>query len=117
MTETRDNTTVVIVGAGVAGLTLGNFPLRNGIHCVVLEKHPRAYVERRQRAGTIDTFGVRMFRAWGLEEALAGDPIPHSAGGFHIDGEALPIDVDDDDSKFAYGLEVVLDGLSLRLAR
>ncbi|MGN9788107.1 4-hydroxybenzoate 3-monooxygenase [Nonomuraea sp. ZG12] len=108
MTETRENTTVVIVGAGVAGLTLGNFLLRNGVDCIVLEKHPRAYVEQRQRAGTIDTFGVRMFREWGLEEVLAGDPIPHSQGGFYIDGEAMPIDVDDDDNESLYCPQQVL---------
>ncbi|WNE98371.1 4-hydroxybenzoate 3-monooxygenase [Streptomyces luomodiensis] len=102
MAETREHTAVVIVGAGVAGLTLGNFLLRNGIDCTVLEKHPRAYVEQRQRAGTIDTFGVRMFREWGLEEVLEGDPIPHSEGGFYIDGQAMPIDVDDDDNDSLY---------------
>jgi p-hydroxybenzoate 3-monooxygenase len=108
MSETREHTAVVIVGAGVAGLTLGNFLLRNGIDCIVLEKHPRAYVEQRQRAGTIDGFGVRMFREWGLEEVLAGDPIPHSEGGFYIDGEAMPIDVDDDNNESLYCPQQVL---------
>jgi p-hydroxybenzoate 3-monooxygenase len=108
MTETRDTTTVVIVGAGVAGLTLGNFLLRNGIGCIVLEKHPRAYVEQRQRAGTIDTFGVRMFRKWGLEEVLSGDPVPHSEGGFYIDGQAMPIDVDVDSDESLYCPQQVL---------
>ncbi|MEU9137471.1 4-hydroxybenzoate 3-monooxygenase [Streptomyces sp. NPDC048404] len=112
MTETRENTAVVIVGAGVAGLTLGNFLLRNGIDCVVLEKHPRAYVEQRQRAGTIDTFGVRMFRAWGLEEVLAGDPIPHSEGGFYVDGEAMPIDVDDDNESLYCPQQVLVRNLT-----
>jgi p-hydroxybenzoate 3-monooxygenase len=108
MSETREHTAVVIVGAGVAGLTLGNFLLRNGIDCIVLEKHPRAYVEQRQRAGTLDSFGVRMFREWGLEEVLAGDPIPHSEGGFYIDGEAMPIDVDDDNNESLYCPQQVL---------
>ncbi|MCA2228164.1 4-hydroxybenzoate 3-monooxygenase [Nonomuraea aurantiaca] len=108
MTETRENTAVVIVGAGVAGLTLGNLLLRNGIDCIVLEKHPRAYVEQRQRAGTIDTFGVRMFREWGLQEVLEGDPISHGAGGFYIDGEVLPIDMDDDDNESLYCPQQVL---------
>ncbi|WP_404197040.1 4-hydroxybenzoate 3-monooxygenase [Streptomyces tauricus] len=107
-TGTTENTTVVIVGAGVAGLTLGNFLLRNGIGCVVLEKHSRAYVEQRQRAGTIDAFGVRMFRAWGLEEVLEGDPIPHSEGGFYIDGEAMPIEMDDDHDESLYCPQQVL---------
>ncbi|MFJ8114174.1 4-hydroxybenzoate 3-monooxygenase [Streptomyces sp. NPDC096132] len=108
MTESRDHTAVAIVGAGVAGLTLGNFLLRNGVDCVVLEKHPRTYVEQRQRAGTIDTFGVRMFREWGLEEVLEGDPIPHSEGGFYIDGQAMPIDVDDDDNESLFCPQQVL---------
>lgn len=97
---TDERTTVVIVGAGVTGLTLGNFLLRNGIACVILEKHDRAYVEQRQRAGTIDTRGVRMYRAWGLEEVLAGDPIPQSEGGFYIDGEEMPVDFEDEDSLY-----------------
>lgn len=97
MIETHENTTVVIVGAGVAGLTLGNFLVRNGIGCVVLEKHSRAHVEQRQRAGTIDSFGVRMFRAWGLGEVLEGDPVPEVEGGFWIDGEELPIEFGEDD--------------------
>ncbi|WP_326757461.1 4-hydroxybenzoate 3-monooxygenase [Streptomyces phaeochromogenes] len=108
MTETRESTTVVIIGAGVAGLTLGNFLLRNGIDCIVLEKHPRAYVEQRQRAGTIDGFGVRMLREWGLEEVLAGNPIPESEGGFYIDGQAMPIDVDDDNNESLYCPQQVL---------
>jgi p-hydroxybenzoate 3-monooxygenase len=97
MVETSENTTVVIVGAGVAGLALGNFLLRNGIGCIILEKHSREYVEQRQRAGTIDSFGVRMFRAWGLDEVLEGDPVSEVAGGFFIDGEELPIDFDEED--------------------
>ena len=97
MVETREDTTVVIVGAGVAGLALGNFLLRNGIGCIILEKHSREYVEQRQRAGTIDSFGVRMFREWGLGEVLEGDPVSEVAGGFFIDGEELPIDFDEGD--------------------
>ncbi|MCX4817476.1 4-hydroxybenzoate 3-monooxygenase [Streptomyces sp. NBC_01239] len=112
MTETRQNTTVVIVGAGVAGLTLGNFLLRNGVDCTVLEKHPRAYVEQRQRAGTIDTAGVRMLREWGLGEVLAGDPIPDSAVGFYIDGEAMPIDVDDAEESLYCPQQVLVRNLT-----
>ncbi len=112
MTETRQNTTVVIVGAGVAGLTLGNFLLRNGVDCTVLEKYPRAYVEQRQRAGTIDTAGVRMLREWGLGEVLAGDPIPDSAVGFYIDGEAMPIDVDDAEESLYCPQQVLVRNLT-----
>ncbi|MER6694988.1 FAD-dependent monooxygenase [Streptomyces minutiscleroticus] len=48
-----ESTPVVIVGAGVAGLTLANILLRNGVGCVVLERRSRAYVDQRQRAGAI----------------------------------------------------------------
>ncbi|MFD7661175.1 4-hydroxybenzoate 3-monooxygenase [Streptomyces sp. NPDC059788] len=99
MGETRENTAVVIVGAGVAGLTLGNFLLRSGIECVILEKHGREYVERRQRAGAIDSRGVRMFRAWGLDGVLEGDPIPKVGNGYWIDGKKLPLEYGWDDNR------------------
>ncbi|GCD92937.1 4-hydroxybenzoate 3-monooxygenase [Embleya hyalina] len=102
MVETHENTPVVIVGAGVAGLTLGNILLNNGVGCVVLEKRSRAYVDRRQRAGAIDSFGVGVIRRWGLGEVLEGDPIPQDEGGFFIDGRAMPMDIehDEDDGMF-----------------
>ncbi|MEU5260480.1 4-hydroxybenzoate 3-monooxygenase [Amycolatopsis sp. NPDC021455] len=91
-----EHTTVIVIGAGVAGLTLGNILLRNGIDCVVLEKYPREHVEQRQRAGTLDSRGVRMFREQGLEEVLAHDASTEVEGGFFLDGEELPIDFADD---------------------
>jgi p-hydroxybenzoate 3-monooxygenase len=103
-----EHTTVVVIGAGVAGLTLGNILLRNGIDCVVLEKHSRAYVEQRQRAGTIDSRGVRMFREWGLEEVLASDAPTDVEGGFFLDGEELPIELDDDDNDSVFLPQQVL---------
>ncbi|MFD9857660.1 4-hydroxybenzoate 3-monooxygenase [Streptomyces alboflavus] len=72
MTGTGKDTSVVIVGAGVAGLALGTFLLRKGVDCVVLEKHSRAYVERRQRAGALDAGGVRVLNEWGVGEAVEG---------------------------------------------
>ncbi|MFD5390180.1 4-hydroxybenzoate 3-monooxygenase [Streptomyces sp. NPDC127074] len=76
MTETGKDTTVVIVGGGVAGLALGHFLLRKGVGCVVLEKHTREYVERRQRAGALDAGGVRVLNEWGVGEVVEG----HSHG-------------------------------------
>ncbi|WP_030663413.1 4-hydroxybenzoate 3-monooxygenase [Streptomyces rimosus] len=96
MAETRENTTVVIVGAGVAGLTLGNFLLRNGIDCVIVERRSRAYVEKRQRAGTIDARGVRMFREWGLGAVVEQDASPDIESGFWIDGVRHPMDLGED---------------------
>ncbi|MFI5591915.1 4-hydroxybenzoate 3-monooxygenase [Amycolatopsis sp. NPDC051758] len=94
-----EHTTVAIIGAGVAGLTLGNMLQRNGIACVVLEKHHRGHVEQRQRAGTVDSRGVHMFRDWGLQEVVESDAFPEVESGFFIDGEELPIDFAEDDNK------------------
>ncbi|MFF5716396.1 4-hydroxybenzoate 3-monooxygenase [Streptomyces buecherae] len=90
MSVPDENTTVVIVGAGVAGLTLATFLLRGGVDCVVLERRDRAYVERRQRAGVVDARAVRLFRAWGLADRVVGgvplEPVLH----FRVDGEPRP---------------------------
>lgn len=76
MTESEEKTAVVIVGAGVAGLALGLILSREGIPCVILEKHERAYVEQRQRAGSLDASGIRILRDRGLGAAVEG----HSHG-------------------------------------
>ncbi|MFI6170412.1 FAD-dependent monooxygenase [Nocardia sp. NPDC051052] len=97
MSEVRENTTVVIIGAGVAGLTLGNFLLRSGIDCIIVERRDREYVEQRQRAGVIDTRAVRMFREWGIEDrVLGGDPVAPVLN-FRIDGETRPLEFVSDD--------------------
>ncbi|MFJ2770552.1 4-hydroxybenzoate 3-monooxygenase [Streptomyces sp. NPDC087300] len=97
MSITDENTTVVIVGSGVAGLALGNFLLRGGIDCVVLERRSREYVEQRQRAGVIDPRAARMFRGWGLEDrVLDGAPFAPVLN-FSLDGEARPFKYATDD--------------------
>ncbi|OBC01836.1 4-hydroxybenzoate 3-monooxygenase [Mycobacterium sp. 852013-50091_SCH5140682] len=89
MSRSEQDTVVVIIGAGVAGLTLGNFLLRNGIDCVVLEKRSREHVEQRQRAGSLDGRGVRMFREWGLAEVIEAQ-----AAHDDFDSEGMPLRVD-----------------------
>lgn len=97
MVERVEETTVVVIGAGVAGLTLGNFLLRRGIRCTVLERCSRDHVERRQRAGTVDSRGVRMFREWGLAEVVEAQSSTEAASGFWVDGEEVPVDFDGED--------------------
>lgn len=89
--------TVAIVGAGVAGLALGNFLLRSGVPCVIYEKHTREYVEQRQRAGVIDSRAVRMFREWGLEERVVGGVPTKPALNFRVDGRTRTLELDPND--------------------
>src|SRR5690349_17894539 len=71
----RERTTVAIIGAGPAGLTLANLLQRSGIDCAVLELRDRSYVERRQRAGVLDHHAGQIFEEYGLSEAvLSGAP-------------------------------------------
>ncbi|MET8999460.1 4-hydroxybenzoate 3-monooxygenase [Amycolatopsis sp. NPDC004169] len=111
MIRTEESTTAVIVGGGVAGLALGTFLLRNGIPCVILEKHSRGYVENRQRAGALDARGVRILHEWGVGEAVeaashdsSGEPMP-----LIIDGEKRAWKMDDhEDAEGAFLPQQVL---------
>jgi p-hydroxybenzoate 3-monooxygenase len=85
---TREETPVVIVGGGVAGLTAAMLLRRSGIDCVVLERQTRAYVEQRQRAGLVEYRGVRMFADWGLAELLGTYPADNTME-VRVDGEAV----------------------------
>jgi p-hydroxybenzoate 3-monooxygenase len=98
MSASDEHTTVVIVGAGVAGLTLGNFLLRKGISCVVLEKQSHEYVEQRQRAGVVDTRAARMFRAWGLEDRVLGGVAFEPMMNFRLDDETRPLEFGAEDN-------------------
>lgn len=73
-----EETKVVIIGAGVCGLTLATFLHKSGIPCVVLERRDRAYIETRQRAGVIDSRAVKMFKDWGLADKLLSGPAAYA---------------------------------------
>ncbi|OXM54163.1 4-hydroxybenzoate 3-monooxygenase [Amycolatopsis alba] len=91
MSTVKETKPVLIIGAGVSGLALGNFLLREGIGCVVFERRSREYVEHRQRAGVIDTRATRAFRKRGLEDRV-GDGVPTEPNlGFRVDGQPRPL--------------------------
>jgi p-hydroxybenzoate 3-monooxygenase len=111
MSKTDENTAVVVVGGGVAGLALGNFLLRGGIGCTILEKHSREHVEHRQRAGALDSSGVRMLREWGLEEVVEGyssEPVESAGVPLRIDGETRLWKAGDDDGEGIFCPQQVL---------
>jgi p-hydroxybenzoate 3-monooxygenase len=84
----REETTVAIVGGGVAGLTTAMLLRSSGIDAIVLERQSRAYVEQRQRAGIVEYRGVRMLQEWGLGRLLGTFPAGHVMA-ITLDGETI----------------------------
>ena len=88
LADSQESTTVVVIGAGPAGLTVANLLRRSGIDCMVLERRSREYVAQRQRAGIVETRAVRMFDSWGLADRVLGG-IPYDGIlELRVDGES-----------------------------
>jgi p-hydroxybenzoate 3-monooxygenase len=112
-------TQVAIVGAGPAGLMLGQLLARAGIESVVLESRSRDYVEHRIRAGVLEHASVELLREAGVGERMDRDGIVH--GGIHLqfDGERHHVPFQELASSVIviYGqTEVVKDLIGARLA-
>jgi len=82
-----ESATVVIVGAGVAGMTAATLLRRGGIDCIVLERQSRDYVEQRQRAGILEYRAAQMFADWGLAGLLGSFPADDTLE-IRVDGES-----------------------------
>ncbi|AZM63512.1 MULTISPECIES: 4-hydroxybenzoate 3-monooxygenase [unclassified Streptomyces] len=78
---------VVVVGAGPAGLTVGNILRAAGVDCLVLETESREFIERRPRAGVIEEWAVRGLQRRGLAGNLLDRAELHTACEFRFDGE------------------------------
>ena len=70
-------TQVAIVGAGPAGLVLGQLLQHAGIDAVVLEDRGREYVEQRVRAGVLEQGTVDLLHELGVAERLDREGIVH----------------------------------------
>ncbi|MBW4052359.1 MAG: 4-hydroxybenzoate 3-monooxygenase [Proteobacteria bacterium] len=68
---------VVIVGAGPAGLLLGQLLLEEGISNVVLERQTAEHVLGRIRAGIIETGTVDLLNAAGMGERMRQESLIH----------------------------------------
>ena len=75
-------TQVAIVGAGPAGMLLAELLRQSGVACVVIEKHSRAHVLSRIRAGVLEPGTVEVLRTHGLAERL--DREGHAHDGMKI---------------------------------
>lgn len=81
----EDSATVLVVGAGPAGLVLGNLLRAQGIDCLILERRSREHVERRARAGFLAANSVRILADNGLAAGLGKDGKQHDTCAFHCD--------------------------------
>ena len=78
MNETPTRTQVGIIGAGPAGLLIGNLLLQAGIDCLIVEHHSRDYLEHRARAGLIEHWVVAFLQQYGLADRLLHEGTTHS---------------------------------------
>jgi p-hydroxybenzoate 3-monooxygenase len=70
-------TQVAIIGAGPAGLLLGQLLLKEGIANVVLERQTGEHVLSRIRAGIIETGTVELLEAAGIGERMHCESLVH----------------------------------------
>ncbi|MEU5918712.1 4-hydroxybenzoate 3-monooxygenase [Streptomyces sp. NPDC047141] len=75
--ESGASADVVVLGAGPAGLVLGNLLVAAGIDCVVLERASRAHIRNRARAGFLAPNTVRILDRHGLADGLRRDGRSH----------------------------------------
>jgi p-hydroxybenzoate 3-monooxygenase len=78
---------VGIVGAGPAGLVLGQLLDREGIDSVVLELHTREHVESRVRAGVLEQGTVDLLDEIGCGERMQREGLVHTGVQFQFAGE------------------------------
>jgi len=77
MTSRVTRTQVVIVGAGPAGLLLGQLLQRASIDAIVLERRSAGYVLGRIRAGVLEQGTVQVLEHAGVAERLHAEGIRH----------------------------------------
>jgi p-hydroxybenzoate 3-monooxygenase len=78
-------TQVAIIGAGPAGLMLAQLLHGYGLESIVIERHDRAYIERRLRAGVLEQGTVDLLHAAGVGQRLARVGLVHH--GFYLQFE------------------------------
>ena len=88
-------TQVGIVGAGPAGLILGELLRQAGIDSVILEVRSRAYVEGRIRAGVLEHDVADLLRQLGVGARLDALGLPHTGTQFLFGGALHRIDFQD----------------------
>ncbi|MFC3908851.1 FAD-dependent monooxygenase [Legionella dresdenensis] len=76
----KTRTQVMIVGAGPVGLSMAIGLARQGIECIIVEKHPSTTNHPKARGINIRT--MEILRAWGVEKAVRQYQLPAEAHRF-----------------------------------
>ena len=82
MSPKPSKTQVAIVGAGPAGLLLGQLLQKSGIDNVILERQSPEYVLGRIRAGVLESGTVNLIRQSGAGQRMDAEGLVHD--GFEI---------------------------------
>jgi len=85
-------TQVAIIGAGPAGLLLGQLLQKHGIDNVILERHTGDYVLGRVRAGLIEQGTVDLLRAAGVGARMDAEGLVHDGTQICVDGLRRRVD-------------------------
>jgi len=85
-------TQVVIVGAGPAGLLLGQLLHRHGIENIILERQTPDYVLSRIRAGVIEQVAVDLIDEAGVGDRMHREGLVHDGTQLCVDGVRHRID-------------------------
>jgi len=85
-------TQVAIIGAGPAGLLLGQLLLRHGIDNIILERHTGEYVLSRIRAGVIEQVAVDLIDEAGVGARMHREGLVHDGTQICVDGVRHRID-------------------------
>ncbi|MFF4395342.1 4-hydroxybenzoate 3-monooxygenase [Streptomyces sp. NPDC001480] len=87
LSPSAEHRPVVVVGAGPAGLAVGNVLRAAAVDCVVLETESRESIETRPRAGIVEEWAVRELGRRGLARNLPARAQAHTRCEFRFDGE------------------------------
>ncbi|GAA2136567.1 4-hydroxybenzoate 3-monooxygenase [Kitasatospora kazusensis] len=87
-----DSADVVVLGAGPAGLVLGNLLLSSGIDCVIVERAGREHLRARARAGFLTAHTVRILDRHGLAEDLHRHGREHGVCEFRTEDGRFSLD-------------------------
>jgi p-hydroxybenzoate 3-monooxygenase len=85
-------TQVAIIGAGPAGLLLGQLLHKYGVHNIILERHTGEYVLSRIRAGVIEQVAVDLIDEAGVGARMHREGLVHDGTQICVDGVRHRID-------------------------